>query len=146
MLRTVFVFIIISVGVFYAAQGPFYALLFYLWNAYFRPEQWVWGGTISSLNLSVTIGIYLVATARLCGPCGANRAPVGVLCTTLVSLACESTSPGHGRIGSGSRRWSSQLSHRGARQRSRRRFRLAMLGLHYSVGFRVRQTGLTQLL
>ena len=65
MLRTIFVFIIIAVGVFYAAQGPFYALLFYLWNAYFRPEQWVWGGAVSSLNLSVTIGIYLVATALM---------------------------------------------------------------------------------
>jgi hypothetical protein len=65
MLRTIFVFIIITVGVFYAAQGPFYALLFYLWNAYFRPEQWVWGSAVSSLNLSVTIGIYLVATALL---------------------------------------------------------------------------------
>ena len=65
VLRTIFVFIIITVGVFYAAQGPFYALLFYLWNSYFRPEQWVWGGAVSSLNLSVTIGIYLVATALL---------------------------------------------------------------------------------
>ncbi|GAC1455001.1 MAG: hypothetical protein PVSMB1_04350 [Gemmatimonadaceae bacterium] len=67
MLRTIFVLIIIAIGVFYAAQGPFYALLFYLWNAYFRPEDWVWNGasTIGVLNLSFVIGVYLVATAML---------------------------------------------------------------------------------
>ena len=65
MLRNIFVALIIAIGVFYAAQGPFYALLFYLWNAYFRPEQWVWGDTVGALNLSLIIGIYLVATALL---------------------------------------------------------------------------------
>lgn len=65
MLRNIFVFLIIAIGVFYAAQGPFYALLFYLWNAYFRPEQWVWGDTVGALNLSLIIGVYLAATALL---------------------------------------------------------------------------------
>src|SRR5262249_1006383 len=55
----------ILTALFYAAQGPFYALLFYLWNAYFRPEQWVWGDTVAALNLSFIIGVYLVATAAL---------------------------------------------------------------------------------
>src|SRR5579871_590881 len=41
MLRLIFVFAIIAVGTVYLTQGPFYALLFYLWNAYFRPEYWV---------------------------------------------------------------------------------------------------------
>jgi probable O-glycosylation ligase (exosortase A-associated) len=65
MLRNVFVFAIIALGVVYATQGPFYALLFYLWNAYFRPEDWVWSGTVGSLNLSFVIGVYLVLTAAL---------------------------------------------------------------------------------
>jgi probable O-glycosylation ligase (exosortase A-associated) len=67
MLRQVFVFVIIGIGIVYAVQGPFYALLFYLWNAYFRPESWVWGGgsTIRALDLSLVIGIYLVATSVL---------------------------------------------------------------------------------
>lgn len=60
MLRLIFVFAIASVGIFYALQGPFYALLFYLWNAYFRPEQWVWSDLVYRLDLSLTIGIYLV--------------------------------------------------------------------------------------
>jgi len=63
MLRNIFVFSLITIGIIYGIQGPFYALLFYLWNAYFRPEQWVWGDTVGALNLSFMIGIYLVATA-----------------------------------------------------------------------------------
>jgi probable O-glycosylation ligase (exosortase A-associated) len=65
MLRNIFVFLIIVVGVVYAAQGPFYALLFYLWNAYFRPEQWVWGPEVREMRLSLIIGWYLVVTALL---------------------------------------------------------------------------------
>jgi probable O-glycosylation ligase (exosortase A-associated) len=65
MLRTVFVFLLIATGLIYAVQGPFYALLFYLWNAYFRPEQWVWDSLVSQLHLSFIIGIYLVAIAFL---------------------------------------------------------------------------------
>jgi len=56
----VFVIGIILVGIFYSALGPFYALLFYLWNAYFRPEDWTYGGFIKSLSLSYVIGVYLV--------------------------------------------------------------------------------------
>ncbi|MEZ5320111.1 MAG: putative O-glycosylation ligase, exosortase A system-associated [Vicinamibacterales bacterium] len=60
MLRNVFVFLIIIVGAYFAFHGPFYALLFYLWNAYFRPESWVWDPLIGQLNLSLTIGVYLI--------------------------------------------------------------------------------------
>lgn len=60
MLRTIFVIVIILTGTVYAAQGPFYALLFYLWNAYFRPEEWIWTDWLSGLNLSFAIGVYLV--------------------------------------------------------------------------------------
>jgi putative inorganic carbon (HCO3(-)) transporter len=65
MLRNIFVLAIIAVGTWYAFQGPFYALLFYLWNAYFRPESWVWGSLIGSLNLSFYVGFYLVAISIL---------------------------------------------------------------------------------
>lgn len=57
MLRTIFVFGIILVGTVYAIQGPFYGLLFYLWYAYFRPDYWLWDpSVIASLNLSLVIG------------------------------------------------------------------------------------------
>lgn len=60
MWRLVFVLILIAVGVLYSAQGAFYALLFYLWNAYFRPDYWTFGTFILSMHLSLIIGIYLV--------------------------------------------------------------------------------------
>lgn len=63
MLRGLFVLIIIAVGSFYALQAPFYALLLYVWNAYFRPEAWAWGATSSLLlrfQFSYCVGIFLV--------------------------------------------------------------------------------------
>ena len=38
MLRDIFVLAIIVVGAAYSTVGAFYGLLFYLWNAYFRPR------------------------------------------------------------------------------------------------------------
>lgn len=60
MFRLIFVFGIIAVGAFYSLQGPFYALLFYLWYAYFRPEYWVWTDILWSLRLSLIIGTFLL--------------------------------------------------------------------------------------
>jgi probable O-glycosylation ligase (exosortase A-associated) len=65
MLRTIFVLLLVAVGTWYAFQGAYFALLFYLWNAYFRPESWVWSSLIGDLNLSFFIGIYLVAITLL---------------------------------------------------------------------------------
>jgi probable O-glycosylation ligase (exosortase A-associated) len=62
MLRVTLVFAIILIGTWLALQAPFYALLFYLWNAYFRPEAWVWSHLISSLDLSFWIGLFLVVS------------------------------------------------------------------------------------
>ena len=63
MLRTIFVFGIILAGVVYAFQGPFYILLFYLWNAYFRPEQWMWVDYVSPLRLSFVLAIGALVTS-----------------------------------------------------------------------------------
>jgi len=60
MLRLIFVSLIIVFGVGASVFSPFYALLFYLWNAYFRPDEWTYGGLIASLNLSFIIGGYLL--------------------------------------------------------------------------------------
>src|SRR5262249_62037764 len=48
--------------------SPFYALLFYLWNAYFRPDDWTYGGLIASLNLSLIVGGYLLLATFLSQP------------------------------------------------------------------------------
>ena len=74
MLRLIFVFLIIAFGSFASIFSPFYALLFYLWNAYFRPDNWTYGGLIASLNLSFLIGAYLVLATAFSRP----RLRVGV--------------------------------------------------------------------
>jgi putative inorganic carbon (HCO3(-)) transporter len=61
MLRTIFVLAIATVGLIFAVQGALYSLMFYLWFAYFRPEQWLWTDFISSLNLSYAVGLWTVA-------------------------------------------------------------------------------------
>jgi probable O-glycosylation ligase (exosortase A-associated) len=63
MLRNIFVFGIILIGIAFAFQGPFYVLLFYLWDAYFRPELWVWGPYVQMLDLSFWIGLILVMSS-----------------------------------------------------------------------------------
>jgi probable O-glycosylation ligase (exosortase A-associated) len=65
MYRDAIVLFLITVGAYYALQGPFYALLFYLGNAYFRPEDWVWSDFVKSLRLSLVIGFYLIIVTLL---------------------------------------------------------------------------------
>lgn len=60
MLRTIFVVVMLVVLGGNALRGPFEALLFYLWIAYFRPETWMWDpSVIAALNLSFSAGVYL---------------------------------------------------------------------------------------
>jgi len=68
VLRMIFVLGIVVAGSVYAAIGPFQGLLFYLWNAYFRPDYWTYGTFIMSLNLSLIIGIYVVLRTALSAP------------------------------------------------------------------------------
>jgi putative inorganic carbon (hco3(-)) transporter len=67
MLRSIFVLILVTIGAYYALQGPFYALLFYLWYAYFRPEDWMWTDSIKSFHLSLIIGCYVLIATVLSG-------------------------------------------------------------------------------
>ena len=88
-LRFILVFAILAIGAAFATQGPFYALLFYLWNAYFRPEAWTYGPLLYSLNLSWVIGIYLVAITFLSMPKARLNARTGlVFLFFLHSLLC----------------------------------------------------------
>jgi probable O-glycosylation ligase (exosortase A-associated) len=64
-MRVIFVVTIIVVGGLSALRGPFQALLFYLWYAYFRPEQWVWSDFVSPLNLSFVTGAWLLISSAL---------------------------------------------------------------------------------
>jgi|KBSSwiS6_1023812.scaffolds.fasta_scaffold09117_2 probable O-glycosylation ligase (exosortase A-associated) len=60
MLRLIFVVALLATGSVLALQGPFYALLLYLWIAYFRPEQWVWTDVFQTIPISFVAGAYLV--------------------------------------------------------------------------------------
>ena len=63
MLRLILVSLVILVGACYCLKGSFYVLLFYLWNAYFTPEAWVWNGElIVALRLSFVLGVTLLVT------------------------------------------------------------------------------------
>jgi len=60
MLRLLFVVALMLFGAAQSFRGPFYALLFYLGFAYFRPETWIWGSQLQALNLSFIIGLWVV--------------------------------------------------------------------------------------
>jgi probable O-glycosylation ligase (exosortase A-associated) len=68
MLRMIFVIIIVIAGGLFATLGPFHGLLFYLWNAYFRPEYWVYDPFILNLRLSLILGAYVVIRTALTMP------------------------------------------------------------------------------
>src|SRR2546421_6312494 len=60
MLRDILVLGIVLIGFLSCWKGPFHALLFYLWLAYFRPEQWVWNDWVTAGHFSLVVGIILV--------------------------------------------------------------------------------------
>jgi probable O-glycosylation ligase (exosortase A-associated) len=150
MLRNIFVSLLITIGVVYAAQGPFYALLFYLWNAYFRPEQWVWGDTIGALNLSLIIGIYLVVTAMF----SASRFRVNGRTALLLAFFVQTLAA---TFFSEHFDWSWRFWVEFSKVMlvsylivvlvdDRRKFRLMLLVVAYSIGFECAKQGWAQLL
>lgn len=66
-MRLVLVFLIIIVGGWYALSSPFYALLFYLWVAYFRPENWVYSSNVILANLSFAAGAWTLLSTAMSG-------------------------------------------------------------------------------
>jgi probable O-glycosylation ligase (exosortase A-associated) len=63
MLRNIFVGTIIAVGLLASLRGPFYALLFYLWYAYFRPDGWLHSNWVSGIRLSLVAGAFALFMA-----------------------------------------------------------------------------------
>jgi probable O-glycosylation ligase (exosortase A-associated) len=60
MLRLVFASALLLIGAVNALRGPFYALLLYLFIAYFRPDTWIWTRELRSLNVSLIVGVFAV--------------------------------------------------------------------------------------
>jgi putative inorganic carbon (hco3(-)) transporter len=60
-MRSLFVIALLLYFARQSLRGPFEALLFYLWIAYFRPDTWMWDPSlITALKLSFTVGLYLL--------------------------------------------------------------------------------------
>ncbi|HXT70273.1 MAG TPA: putative O-glycosylation ligase, exosortase A system-associated [Vicinamibacterales bacterium] len=70
MLRMIFVAILIVAGAVFSTQGPFQGLLFYIWNAYFRPEYWVFDPILFQFHISLIVAIYIIVrtAAKLPNP------------------------------------------------------------------------------
>jgi probable O-glycosylation ligase (exosortase A-associated) len=70
-MRVIFVYTIIAFGALYSLKGPFQALLFYLWIAYFRPDYWIgytqliWQLNLSFIVMMVLLGSTIVTGQRL---------------------------------------------------------------------------------
>ena len=60
MLRSLIVILLLGIGTYGLLHGPFYGLLFYTWNAYFRPEEWLWSDTLRQIPLSFMIASYVI--------------------------------------------------------------------------------------
>jgi putative inorganic carbon (HCO3(-)) transporter len=63
MFRLIFVILLICCGTIISLYGPFYGLLFYIWNAYFRPEAWLWSDSLQGIPLSSLIGAYVILSS-----------------------------------------------------------------------------------
>jgi probable O-glycosylation ligase (exosortase A-associated) len=67
-MRIAVVYVLLTIGVIYALQGPLQALVLYLWLAYFRPDRWIyWQNPFTTMNLSYFAGIYLLLRTVLGG-------------------------------------------------------------------------------
>ena len=91
MLRLTIILIGIGTGVVYSLKSPFYALIVYIVNAYFRPEDWVPGDDfIRSLRLSFLIGMCVIFSILLRRQKLVWNGSVSLLCL-FVTVALVST-------------------------------------------------------
>lgn len=65
MLRALLVIALLAYGCAKSLKGPFYALLFYLFLAYFRPEAWLWSDFVSQFDLSFFVGLLVLFATLL---------------------------------------------------------------------------------
>jgi putative inorganic carbon (HCO3(-)) transporter len=66
MLRTFLVLLILVPGFYLGVRDRFYALLLYLWWAFFRPQDWVWID-ITFLQPSLALGLLLIVPSIFSG-------------------------------------------------------------------------------
>jgi probable O-glycosylation ligase (exosortase A-associated) len=90
MLRLIFVLIIGSFGLVAAIRSRFGALLFYVWFAVFRPQEWMWID-ITAFRPSLVIGLLLVVPSLLTGvfPHIAHPLSIAAIVFWLCGLAAQ---------------------------------------------------------
>jgi probable O-glycosylation ligase (exosortase A-associated) len=90
MLRTLFIVLVIAVGLVGALRSRFMGLLLYLWFALFRPQEFTWVD-FSSLHLSLVIGIVFVVPCLLTGewPDVSHPLSIGGLTFLLTALVAQ---------------------------------------------------------
>jgi probable O-glycosylation ligase (exosortase A-associated) len=66
VLRSLFVIVLMTLGISAALFNRFPALLLYVWFALFRPQEWLWVD-ITSLRLSLVLGLLLVVPSLATG-------------------------------------------------------------------------------
>jgi probable O-glycosylation ligase (exosortase A-associated) len=93
MLRALFVTTIICYGLWQSFKSPFYAMLLYLWLAYFRPETWLWTDFVSQFNLSFVIGIFVLGTTLLSRRLRFGLGPTLMLLIAVQALISTMLSP-----------------------------------------------------
>src|SRR6516225_4098607 len=89
MLRLTFVVIVFAIGVVAALRSRFAALVFYVWYALFRPQEWVWTD-IDAYRLSTILGALLVIPCLMTGVWPVIGHPIAIgavsfLATCLIS-------------------------------------------------------------
>lgn len=67
MLRILFILMILIPGLVAALASRYWALLLYIWNALFRPQDFLWISTSRDLRLSLILGLLLVVPSLLTG-------------------------------------------------------------------------------
>ena len=90
MLRSLFIIVIMSVGIVAGLFNRFAALLLYIWFALFRPQEWLWVD-ITSLHLSLVLGLLLVIPSLGTGvlPDLTHPISIGMILFLLSSLVAQ---------------------------------------------------------
>lgn len=90
MLRTIFVAVLLAVGIVASLWNRFAALLVYVWFALFRPQEWMWVD-VTSLRLSLLLGALLVIPSLLTGifPAIAHPLSLGAIATFGAALVAQ---------------------------------------------------------
>jgi putative inorganic carbon (hco3(-)) transporter len=87
MMRTIFVFGILGIGIVSSFFNRYAALLLYLWFALFRPQEFLWI-SISEWRLSLIIGLLLVVPCLLTGILPNMSRPLSIGSILFIIVAC----------------------------------------------------------